>query len=49
MTLLRVPGLADASSSAARAALAAGDAAAAARLLHPAVLAYAREHELYSG
>ena len=48
VTLLRVPGLGDASSSAARAALAAGDVATAERLLHPAVLAYAKEHELYS-
>ena len=48
VTLLHVPGLADASSSAARAALAAGDDAAAVRLLHPAVLAYARQHELYA-
>ena len=48
VTLLHVPGLADVSSSAARAALAAGDDAAAARLLHPAVLAYARQHELYA-
>ena len=48
VTLLHVPGLADASSSAARAALAAGDDEAVERLLHPAVLAYVRQHELYA-
>jgi hypothetical protein len=46
VTLVPVPGLADVSSSAVRAALTAGGDVAEG-VLHPAVRAYAREHALY--